>query len=621
MEKILPHFVGPRFFDSSKDEKQYRDRLVVRGIQVVRDEDSDDRPKWRGDHSFSVEAANYSLTNFIEPEVKKKHPDWTHEKVHENALWQFEKRLHQDQSFEKKETAHEESRVFWQPIQTDKGWELATVYGDTMITLSDLWEHTKEFAAFAGNPAAYNAEEHIVQLRMQDAFIRGEASGFVSILSHPDSIRYVQVWKKNDDGTIVSTHIDLHKTTGRDFTHEEGILLIRNLQSLHGGDTTPESSYAYFMSRKEEVSEQHIRSFAILQTAEVTRSVGKIVFSDTTDSMMMLGTSLRNQIERRISDYGEHTRKKRKMSGEHTVLVNEKKHTTQHPHTKRYGQEPIKLLLADWWVTKGILHQVDRVPVAAVAALTWATRDITSSPIESIIVRRTSEKTTNDRKEARLTQSPVHKKFSERAKEWIVKSTKKLIWRAELVKTPVSTVSRIKKVESDLTYTIAVRNVFLRFVERVRHVYRIDATREIFVRGRVLNAFREKSRRFIELTKRTLREIVRRRKPTKDTQFQTEVKVREHFLPIEVPLLRFAFLVWWAVYFHRGTETSSERIESVSRRKNVSVETDQTPWILLSIIWYLTMLRESGKAGSRFAGKKKGRRLLWHHISLRFVIE
>ena len=77
MEKILPHPIVPRFFDSPRDEKQHTDRMMVRGVQVVRDEDPGDRPKWRGDHSFSADAARYSFSNFIEPEVAKSHPSWT----------------------------------------------------------------------------------------------------------------------------------------------------------------------------------------------------------------------------------------------------------------------------------------------------------------------------------------------------------------------------------------------------------------------------------------------------------------------------------------------------------------------------------------------------------------
>ena len=86
-------------------------------------------------------------------------------------------------------------------------------------TFTTLGTH-KEYAQHIGNPRAYNKEEARSQIAMQDAFINGHASGFVSILSHPDSVRYVQLWEKMPTGDIASKQIDLYATTGRDFTRK-----------------------------------------------------------------------------------------------------------------------------------------------------------------------------------------------------------------------------------------------------------------------------------------------------------------------------------------------------------------------------------------------------------------
>lgn len=632
MEKILPHPILPRFFDSPKDELKIVDRMVIR----------DDPPKWRGDHSFSPDAAKYSFSNFIEPEVTKKNPDWTREQVREQALEKFEKRLRQDLSYEKKELAHEESSVSWQQVQTENGWELATAYGDTMITLSELWEHTKEFAAFSGNPAAYNAEEHCVQLRMQDAFIRGEATGFVSVLSHPDSVRYVQIWNKADDGSIVSTHVDLAKTTGRDFTHEEGATLIRNLQSIHGGDEAPQSTYAHFFVREQNVSEYNIRAVAVVQTIEVNHSpvpresgsVGGTVLRDTLDSMVVLGAYLRDHIERRISDFKEHAQKKQKPLSEHSFSVMETSNGIKPKRTRAEKEEPIKSVLADWWVTKGILRHVDRVPVAAVAALLWITQDVNVRAVDPEGVKRFST-IRHAEKQEKMTDIKISgiKIFSERVGELIVKSTKKLVSLMALEKTQVSTAARIKRTESNLPRVVSARDVLSRFDARVMLVHWINAIQKTIVWARVLNIFREKSRHFIEITKHRRRELAGRKKPSEVARFREEVKFIEHFSPIEVALVRFAFLVWWAIRVHHGTEVSSSaKIESVPRHKDVSaprsrrrrletgMETNSPQWILLSIIWHLALLREVGFSKKK-KKKKKGRSLLWHHISLHFVIE
>lgn len=626
MEKILPHPILPRFFDSPQDEKRYADRMMVRGIRVVSDEDPEDGPKWRGDHSFSADAARYSLTNFIEPEVAKSHPSWTREQVRSHARETFEKRLHQDLAYEKKESSHEESSVTWQPIQTEKGWELATVYGDTMITLSELWEHTKEFAAFAGNPAAYNAEEHATQLRMQDAFICGEATGFVSVLSHPDAVRYVQVWKKTDDGSIVSTHIDLAKTTGRDFTHEESAAFIHHLQSVHGGDAAPESTYAHFFVRGENVSEHDIRAVAISRTIEVNHAriprerenVGDTVLRDTFDSMAVIGAYLRDHIERRISDFKEHAQKIRKPPDEHPIPVIEKQLTFMTQRIKRDAQEPVKSLLANWWVTKGILHHVDRVPVAAVPALSWITQDVDAPAVELEGVKRFSTIRYVEKKEKMTDINTLGiKKFSERARELIVKSTKKLVSLMTFKKTPFTTESRIRKVESSLPRVVPARDVLSRIIARVRIPHWIDALSA----RRIQQGENARLSRLIDATTRWFQRIAHHEYLSGNRPSQGKTELRELLVPLELPLLRFAFLFWRAIHAS-NVEVGSNNVikEHPSSDRGVPTETIPPHWVLLSIIWYLALLREGGFAKKKHK-KKKRRSLLWHHISLHFVIE
>ena len=253
----------------------FKRQMMATRVDSVRADSKkvDDPPVWRGDHTFSSDAAKYSFLNFIEPEVAQKHPDWSKQKIRKEALVKFQQRLEQDLSYEQKESSHQETAVHWRVIETAVGTqELATEYGGETITLRQLWDHTREYAAFVGIPAAYNPDEEKAQYAMEQAFVRGDAQAYISVLSHPDAIRYVQVWEKDSDGGIQSKQIDLYKTTGRDFSHMEGDVLVKHLaaftETANGLPVvTTESSYAHFIVQSGSVQEQDIRTIAMVQAA------------------------------------------------------------------------------------------------------------------------------------------------------------------------------------------------------------------------------------------------------------------------------------------------------------------------------------------------------------------
>jgi len=274
----------------------YRDVVFNRQITATRVENVradtkkvEDAPVWRGDHTFSSDAAKYSFLNFIEPEVANKHPDWSKQKIRKEALTKFQQRLEQDLLYEQKESSHQETAVHWRVIETPTGTqELATEYGGETITLRQLWDHTREYAAFVGIPSAYNANEEKAQYAMEQAFIRGDAQAYISVLSHPDAVRYVQVWERDEDGGVLSKQIDLYKTTGRDFTQTEGDVLVKHLaaftETAQGMPVvTTDAAYAHFIVRSGSVGEQDIRTIAIVQAATLRESSKTYAISDIKD--------------------------------------------------------------------------------------------------------------------------------------------------------------------------------------------------------------------------------------------------------------------------------------------------------------------------------------------------
>lgn len=380
------------------------DRMMLRDARSQQDSEESDEHTWRGDHSFSADAAAYSLSNFIEPEVKKKHPDWTSERVHEEAMNQFEKRLQQDLTYEKRETIHEETTVRWEIRETSPGVkELATRYGDDYITLRELWDHTREFAEAANYPDGYNAEEAKAQLAMEEAFIRGEASGFVSVLSHPDAVRYVQIWEPTATGEILSKQIDLYSTTGRDFSAEESVQLIEHVAEYQGTSEvsirkTEESTYAhFFVSSGTRIREEDIRTIAVaesytyersstrvsdkqrdVQNMSIVRTISHDMIDGTRDLITAFGAYLDKKIHASTTGSSvEHVTSSantdiRKMTDISTAGMTWAVISETHPSLPTHTQPDTNVFLEITNVSKADLDRARHIPVGPIAFLTLA---------------------------------------------------------------------------------------------------------------------------------------------------------------------------------------------------------------------------------------------------------
>ncbi len=228
---------------------------------------------WRGDHSFNHGAVMYALMNFVEPEVAQKHPDWTSQQIRTEARQVMTLRLWENRTFANEERGRKgEMSKRWEITETSPGTlELTTTYAGGQETLRQLWNHTKKMAYDKSNPttynpAAYNQEEERAQLAMQDAFIAGHISSFVSVLSHPDNVRYAQVWQKEDDGSIIAKTIDVGVVIGRGMSTEEASDLVQHLATFYSNtgkeiETAP-AEYPHVMVRQGNVEVEDIKIIA-----------------------------------------------------------------------------------------------------------------------------------------------------------------------------------------------------------------------------------------------------------------------------------------------------------------------------------------------------------------------
>ena len=649
MEKPSPVYnFSSRFQTHAREDRsekdRYNDRMMLRGIPVLRDTDEESSTTlWRGDHSFSSDAASYSLTHFIEPEVAKEHPGWSYEKVQQTAVERFEKRLRQDLSYEKKEDAHEESVVAWRPIQThDGGWELATEYGDKMITLRELWEHTREYAAFAGNPAAYNKEEHQAQLVMQDKLIEGSVNGFVSVLSHPDSVRYVQVWQKADDGTITSKQVDIYKTIGRDFTHEEAVKFIDHLADFHHEATTAASdesaSYAHFFIHRTAVREEDIRLIAVAQAMESAVQVaperaplqkifidtGGAVLRDTTESMLQLGGFLREQIDRKITAFrsmGEPVKKKLtrpediKISalkpGEHIAVLSvaektsDKKEAEKYPKEAHMSTETMKSAAAEWWISTLMLRHRESISVAPVAILFWLTsgRESGSAAAHVLLPEKKIAgageliaATLKKEKKKRVSMRSIFRAVKHFGEKKVRTKIRRML-PEEL--SGITLVSSIGK-EGEAAREKVTRILPLAVMEKLMRMLRR------FSRDLVIIHDAPTESRVLPRPEIFLQEGIQRRLPEM-TQYEPRVRLLTRELSV-------AIIVWWLIDFGKDnpihiSDQLSETEELSADKSPVGKEAaTEITWVLLAIIWYLSAIREHGKpktSNKKKSGKKK----------------
>lgn len=636
MEKPSPTYdrTSRLSYSSKEDQAQkerYYDRMTLRGISVLRDTDQqEDIPTWRGDHTFSSDAATYSLTHFIEPEVAREHPDWSHEQVTHVATKRFEQRLEQDLSYEHKESAHEESVVHWQPIQTKEGsWELATAYGDTMVTLSELWEHTREYAEFAGNPAAYNPDEHRAQIRMQEELITGAANGFVSVLSHPDAIRYVQVWQKTDDGAIISKQVDLYKTTGRDFTHEEGGKLIDNLAAFFkedvGGGEASVVSYAHIYIHEKEVTEDDIRTIAIAQSMDIHDSlpqsvidtsipkifmnVGVGITRDTTEGMYQLGTYLKDHIDKKIAAFKTRNIVVQKTTSEissarisnlrmdhkevaihifsDTALPKEQKTDT----APDIASETMKSVAAEWWMMRSMLQYKDMAPVAPIAIIYWL-KDAAS--VHSLVIGE----------QKKGIEHPLRNSVSEPTKMQRLGAS---------IRHAFSFMMKDKEVQKVNEHTLHVNGESERTVEDQLLVHENSPLSDVSIPEKEVVEFSKPTVDMLlgvlqSLLHQEVLESLRQTHVSIDGKEEQNRFVRDAIVHKESPVVylsrqySIAIIIWWLTEYTRQTSQKQFDASFLSdgnedgHREEIQVgENLPSSWLLLSIIWYLAALREHGK--------------------------
>lgn len=544
------------------------------------------KPLWRGDHTFDPKAAMYSLENIIEPQIRKKNPGWSAEQIRQEAVKKFETRLRQDFSYEQKEMSHTETAVVWSVVETSPGVvELATQYGDELITLKNLWDHTREYAAFVGNPKAYNQEEEKAQLHMQDAFIKGETTSFISVLSHPDSIRYVQIWEKKDSGEIESKQIDLYASTGRDLSHDEGKRLIEHLAKFHeekseGLVSISASTHAHFFIDSGHLADKEIRNLAsvLVSTSELVHAPILVSQTIAKDSLQMLGdirVFIQDKIEKKIFEI-ESTNKTQKTKIEKVEKKKNFRHEFEQINPIEVkNPEVIKDIFADFIISKTIVAHIPYFTGASGAALFWF-RELITPNIKKEKIKIGKEK-----------PKEFFIKFSEKMQRAI---------RGKKTKKNILELSEVKKVTSQ--YEIKKETLLVH-------------QKIIFKLHDVFQSLRFKEHPARRMNKRFKKEILKKKNEISIMKSLVVAFILHviHERPIEkINKVKKRILFTYSKQLVKNGEPTKRVIHEASIKQS----SEHPVWILFAIIWFLSMLRESGISQKKpviIKKRKKSRRM------------
>lgn len=565
---------------------------------------------WRGDHTFSSKAAGFSLRNFIEPEIESANPHLSKQEIQRVALKKFEQRLKQDLSFEHQEASHHDSTVLWTVIEGKNGKkEFATKYGDELITLSQLWEHTKEYAQHTGNPHAYNKEEARSQIAMQDAFINGNAKGFVSILSHPDSVRYVQLWEKMPTGDIASKQIDLYATTGRDFTHKEGEAFIHRLTQYHETIGTSvkyeDIAYAHVLFTSGVVTVDEIKTIAVAHAfaseprilpmrTDMKNGIALKVAKDIHETAAFLGENFHAYIQKKVENMNAwYVQKKKNATIEYSKApvnilskdaVIEALMPLKASETVKKLQMPEKLVhdvFSEWAFEQTVISYASLHEELAISALQIVLFDPSAVSVNvreensflhvehgerSLMESVTKNETYDVRETVESVLGFLQKIFGDKsiASHWQVENVQTVDADGDITKVPKDN----ERIESGILFILQSLSYLAMGSFDVSP--RIDFKEDID-----MSLYIDEVNQFAPSEKRSRQEHSR---------------------------VIFGVVIWMILQgFDRKTKSGEiidQDLSTQEKKDMYALKSDEifstSPWVLLSIIWYLSQLKEAG---------------------------
>jgi len=603
-----------------------------------------DGSAWRGDHTFHAGAAIYSFNHFIIPEIQDQHPEWTSQQVHEVGVQELTLRLFQDRVKDQQEKDRKPEMVTqWEITETAPGvYEFTTEYGSGRTSLRELWEHTYQIANDKSNPAtynpaAYNDQEAKAQLAMQEALVTGKATSFVSVLSHPDNIRYASVWEKTNDGAIISKTIDIGLIAGRDLSMEEATTLIRHLAGFNKekGKEISESgaNYPHVMVTHGTIHSEEIKTLVRAQTHFSANNIETSYAMRSSIQVDVVAATTKT-----VHDAAHAVVRESAISGRAIVSEIQRRINNNLVQQKDNSHKPLFLQLLEGTVDRknifpSIMSIAQRQPVVV-----GGKKDI---PLQKKSEIKKIDKKSPLSAEIKIS-APSAMQDIGRTEGRHKEVRKKRKQQTEIFTLKVAKLERYKEAKKNKRLKKETKRLHKEFIKNRKETKRQSRTYERIIKSSQLmkkdglkmdSKERNRSQRVIHKTERKIWHILQKLAKKQEMSMTQESRLRKpkrlgerKIFLIERPAARnqkkkkeaifrvsFAWTLWLLLKLSASREqpklTGQMKHVDISNTKEVKqkglIQKESAQWVLLAIIWYLAMIRESGGRNAPKAKVKK----------------
>ena len=627
-------------------------------------------------HEISVSALYHSLENIEIPKVANQFPLWSYDQQREQAVHNIEVRsaynvingylpeLDREPVFEKD----------WITIETGTGKQMATWNGERFETRQELWNNFEKFAKSKGQWTHELEQEKNDQFSMEKSILSGDAIAGATWLSHESGLaRYLQTWEKKENGHIITKQHDVGLVHGNDLSKIESKKLLESLRSRYDGHEIQDQSVSentFLAKQKIEIKEvaslfrdqkssSYRTDLKFNQTRGIINDASTIMFDtsrrlvhDGTSSAMALGAHVFDRIKRNIEE--KNKKKNLLYKPEIAVFLNRGVEKISKKVRMLIRKKYVEFMEAK----KILIFSESGAGIGAgIFALGMLARELPKSlrKIEKKrrkILRRKESHALKRMKlkrsgESRLFAAPRNDLLKKESKQH--KRKKRVVFEASKRKTLLivsrqsSVTEKKTKMKKEKSIQVIKKEKIIakepmrrsKKEKRLKHVIGILLHRLQNERpGLTHTVLKKKDRGGFS------RKEMRNRRAEGRVFGKTEIKKKELKLQkkkekVLVLNFSFAFSLWMLFLVdsqkrsianllsaqkdkiqlidleERNTEIGREHTGEVMHPQKDESE-EPRPWILLSIIYYLSMIRESGARHSpqqKAASKKKSKKL------------
>lgn len=511
-------------------------------------------------------------------EVASQHRDWTPTHIRQETARLFRPSYHQNMDSVRKERSNE--KVYQGPDFVFEGGQVNFVDGVRMRNILAFHE-----TQLRDTPKEYSPEQHETSRLIQTAFQNGASE---VATSYPE--------KKGQRDILV---MKLDRTTGKGTSYIINTAPDGNDHTVSEIETIAKAHFEDFIETK---AAQDVFIFSDVrvpkqQVQPVLQQIDKTIRELPRDAMYAAKGTV-NEVAYTVSSVRRYIENKNTMEDIH-IRPQERKTIVERVFDARKMETERRILPADVQKKKNKAQSVRLVAETPMTALVSAKRIEKATIVEKSVDR-------HERKEKKKIVRIESKRRSLLQKENRAKKRKEKKQKIQMKRKSERGIllfetkkPKTRKVQKEISLKTRIEKI------SKERVFRLISL--------VKKLIREKERMYITKVKRVEKQGVRRVEKKQNRQ--------EHVLNFSIAfvfwlLLRRIELISQSKRFHVLIDES----KNVRRKDEPLVVKEPTPWLLLAIIWHLTMIREQGYVQQQPKQKKVKRKIYYPRFARQGVI-